>query len=104
MGRKITLCALIAGFILVVAGIIAFMNGFHNVDLAFNLRTLEKHFNVTLIENAGWIFLPETKQITINELYNYGVSDLFNGIVAVLLGSLMVGYNINNGLKVLEEK
>ena len=95
MKKWITVCAVIAGLILIVAGVYTFMNGFHNTDLAFNSRTLEKMFNRTLIDNAGSpFFTAETKSISIDALYSQGISGLFQGMVAVFFGSLMFGYSI----------
>jgi hypothetical protein len=94
MNRGVAGFGVLVGAVVLAAGVFVFMNGYHNTDLAFNFRTIEKAYNTTILENAGWFFSPEVAKISVNELYALGMAGMGLGAALIFLGSVLLGFSL----------
>lgn len=80
---------LIASLIILVAGIMTFLFSLHTLDTSFNMLNLEKEYNISFYDKS-----LDRKIYSTSELWNFGINEIFISFVFLIIGSFMVGYNL----------
>ena len=84
MKKEILILVSVAGL---VFSMFVFMSGWHNVDLAYNMKTMEYTYNKTYID-----IVSQEQELTADQLYLTGTDYMLWSALGLVVFGLFVGY------------